>query len=283
MTSFASTSLSSSAPTPSNDSPTLPARTRLRSGNSKGVGATRPVVRGSSNSPSFKPPVLSLRNAVLFSDVYARLVGDSASTVTSPTEAEGRQFEATVAELLDPAAPSDVLSHFCTCSRRGCERNCVDRRHDILTVAIRWYKYFNQLEAERKTLSPLDFHHKALVDHVLVTVLVEKGGDKLKDQLEATLVSAPKSASTVSVSNTSTTATPSASVGDESGSTVSSSTTNTSTTSLTATPTPPATARSNSSGGGGSTTITNYVTGSPMQPRRTVSASAALLSKMADW
>jgi hypothetical protein len=60
-----------------------------------------------------------------------------------------------------------------TCSRRGCERNCLDRRQDILTVAIRWlvcffclsvltwvcfllsfrYKYFNQLEAERKVSS----------------------------------------------------------------------------------------------------------------------------------
>ena len=61
-------------------------------------------------SPSFKPPVLSLRNAVLFSDIYARLLDEP--TCVAPSECEGRDLELKFAQIIDANAPADALSHF---------------------------------------------------------------------------------------------------------------------------------------------------------------------------
>ena len=56
----------------------------------------------SHNTKQFKPPVLSLRNAVLFSDAYSKVV--DAALDAAPTLAEGRDFELRTLEFLSPHA-----------------------------------------------------------------------------------------------------------------------------------------------------------------------------------
>ena len=52
---------------------------------------------------------------------------------------------------------------------------------------MRWFKFFEQAEAEQRALSATDFHTKALVDHILVTLLVERG-EKPHDRAESALL-----------------------------------------------------------------------------------------------
>ncbi len=131
----------------------------------------------------FKPPVLSLRNAVLFSDAYSQVVEDMLTR--APTVEQGKLFELQIAEFLSPQVSAADVQHFCTCSDDACARRCAAKRAAIITTAVRWFRYFERQESVRACLSDVDFHHKSLVDHALVTLLVEKGAERRLDSSEA--------------------------------------------------------------------------------------------------
>jgi len=133
----------------------------------------------------FKPPVLSLRNAVMFTDAYAQVLRETATPCCAPTVEQGKLFELQIGEFLSPQVSASDVQHYCTCQDVGCARRCVAKRTAVVATAVRWFRYFELQENQRASLSDVDFHHKSLVDHALVTLLVEKGAERRLDASEA--------------------------------------------------------------------------------------------------
>jgi hypothetical protein len=101
-------------------------------------------------------------------------------------------------KVLSPQTSATDVQHYCTCQDEQCSRRCVAKRASVIRVAVRWFRYFERVENARGALTDADFHHKSLVDHVLVTLLVEKGAERRIDSAEAALDAnaPPRSAAT---------------------------------------------------------------------------------------
>ena len=119
------------------------------------------------------PPQMSLRNTILAQEVYAKstLTADS----PGPTPEEAKAFEKVVEEALGTTQSAADVRHFCTCFKKDCPKNCSTRRQSILDTALGWYKWFELAEEGRRCVAPDLFHVKSLVDHALVTLLLDRG------------------------------------------------------------------------------------------------------------
>mmetsp|Transcript_11167 Transcript_11167/g.35472 ORF Transcript_11167/g.35472 Transcript_11167/m.35472 type:complete len:255 (-) Transcript_11167:67-831(-) len=119
------------------------------------------------------PPQMSLRNTILAQEVYAKstLTADS----PGPTADESAAFEAAVEDALGTTRSAADVRHFCTCFKKDCATDCTTRRQHILDTALGWYKWFELAEEGRRCVAPDLFHVKSLVDHALVTLLLDRG------------------------------------------------------------------------------------------------------------
>mmetsp|Transcript_6517 Transcript_6517/g.11339 ORF Transcript_6517/g.11339 Transcript_6517/m.11339 type:complete len:174 (+) Transcript_6517:679-1200(+) len=150
---------------------------------SRSVGH-RPACRkvAMKKATSFKPPVLSLKNAILFCDAYTHAC--ETEITQSPTKEEGEELESKLSVILGKDVKRKDISHFCLCNDLNCEKQCFQKRTEILTTSLQWFRYFENLEKTKQPFTLLDFHHKSLVDHALGILLVEKGSERRRDLSE---------------------------------------------------------------------------------------------------